>query len=267
MFKIISDLFVTLFIWFLFALALISLFVFSPLILILSLVSKNKQFYFQTILYIYLKVFVGIGKRSIPKLSIKITNLENIDKMTSSIVLCNHTSYLDGLLLVSLNRKQIAIIKETIFKIPVLGWFIYLAGNIPSSITNQIHALTHKRVNDLNNYFKNGGNLLIFPEGKRSQDGELNPFKIGVFNLIKKCNVSVQVIHLKNTHILFGKNKILFNTCVDNEIEIKKLARYEPKELNHLSAKELRDQIYHLYIEARNSPDEEQFEEINQPNH
>ncbi len=262
MFKIISDLFITLFIWLLFVLAITSLFILFPVMLILSMLFKNKQLFFQTISYIYLKVFIGIGKRSIPKLSVKTIHLENIDKMTSSIVLANHTSYLDGLLLVSLNRKQIAIIKETIFKIPVLGWIIHLAGHIPASITNQIHVLTHQRVNNLNSYFKNGGNLLIFPEGKRSQNGELNPFKIGVFNLIKKYDVSVEIIHLKNIHRLFGRNKILFNTCVNNEIEIKRLAHYEPKELDHLSAKELRDQIYQLYIDTANNPDEERFEKI-----
>ncbi len=255
--KLISDLFITLFMWILFVVAMTTLFVIFPLLLILSILAKDKQLFFQTILHSYLKFFIGLGRRSIPGLTLNIDNLEKRKNVSSSIILCNHTSYLDGLLLFSFNRKQIAIMKESIFKIPVIGWLVYLAGNIPSSINKQIHMLTLKRINGLTSYFENGGNLLIFPEGKRSQDGKLNPFKLGVFNLIKRCQVSVELLLLNNMDNLFGRNMILFNTCVDNDIEVITIAHFEPKDIDSLSAKELRNEIYQLYFEATKSMGEE----------
>jgi 1-acyl-sn-glycerol-3-phosphate acyltransferase len=124
------------------------------------------------------------------------------------IFMCNHQSALDiyGLLKgLPLPFKWVA--KRQLFSIPFLGWAMKRAGYISLDRENPREALT--AIEDAAKRIKNGVNIIIFPEGTRSNNRRLLPFKKGVFSLAVKAGVPVAPIGIKATGELQPKDHLL----------------------------------------------------------
>ncbi len=75
----------------------------------------------QKLIHDHMRYFFKLTKLLVPRTELAIK--EEVRKMQSWVIVCNHLSYLDTILLVSLFTKQCAILKSTFFRIPILGWF------------------------------------------------------------------------------------------------------------------------------------------------
>ena len=221
--KFLSDLFLTLILWsyFLGAGAL-SLVLYSAVFIF----SKDRESSFQFLSCYFYKGFFNLAALIVPGLKISID--EGIDKISSSVIICNHISYLDPILLISIIKKQKTIIKGTFFKVPVFGWIVKNSGYIPSSSSDIFNLKNSEMISELKDYIKSGGNIFIFPEGTRSKDGSLGRFKKGAFSIAKITGASITVLQIKNTGRLFIPGRFLFNTLADNEISVKVLKTFLP---------------------------------------
>ena len=101
----------------------------------------------------------------------------------------------------------------------------------------------------MGDYLSSGGNLFIFPEGTRSRDGRLGKFNDGAFKIARRFGASIKVLQIKNTNILFTPGKFLFNTCIQNTIEVRLIGELNPDyKSDTFSISGLVNQIRALYI-------------------
>ncbi len=101
----------------------------------------------------------------------------------------NHQSFLDIFGMARQKREMKWIAKEEIFKLPFFGLYFRLSGDIPVNRGDRESggaALTRARW-----YLDRGMPVMIFPEGTRSRDGKLGPFKPGAFRLAIEAQVPI----------------------------------------------------------------------------
>jgi len=243
-------------------LGILVVFIVFPLLYLMSLFYKEQKFFFQGFIHHSFRLYFWFLQKSVPGLTIQIDNLKDIQSIKSSVILLNHLSHLDAILLLSVVKKMVIITKPMYFKIPVLGWLIYLAGYIPASRQSQFNFKSFDMLESIEDYFQSGGNLLIFPEGRRSHTGQLNPFKKGPFSLIQKLNKPLEILCLKNTDNLFGINdSLIFNFSEKNTISLKRIDQIIPdfheSPNNPLHAKTLKDKVYQIYLKEYQSGERE----------
>lgn len=133
-----------------------------------------------------------------------------LDKITAPpyIFMCNHQSALDiyGLLF-SLPLSFRWIAKRQLFLIPFFGWALKRAGHISIDRENPREAL--KAMDEAARKIRDGMNIIIFPEGTRSRDGSLLPFKKGGFSLALRAMVPIVPVGIVGTSTLQPKGSFI----------------------------------------------------------
>ena len=119
----------------------------------------------------------------------------------------NHASQMDiPLLYKALPVEFRFLVKKELFKVPLLGFAMKKAGYIPIDRKNSRAAV--KSMKEAAQRLKNGASIVIFPEGTRSVDGNLQPFKEGGFMLAIKSQRPVVPVAIKGSHEILPKGKI-----------------------------------------------------------
>lgn len=135
----------------------------------------------------------------------RIIHPELLDFSKPSILVANHTSFLDILLVIMLHPKAIIIVKSWVYNSPVFGLFIRYAGYPFSQDGAEMNLeIIQKRIED-------GYSIVVFPEGTRSKDGEIKRFHKGAFFLAKELNLAIQPLLLIGAHEVNPKNDILIS--------------------------------------------------------
>ncbi len=132
--------------------------------------------------------------------------IEGLDRISSPpyVFMCNHQSALDiHALLAKLPVSFKWIAKRQLFAIPMFGWAIRKAGYISIDRENPREAL--KAIEEASQRIREGTNIIIFPEGTRSADGKLLPFKKGGFTLALRAMVPVVPIGIYGSSALQPK--------------------------------------------------------------
>jgi len=240
-----TDFFITVFLWFYFLFGYLVFFL--ALFLPAYIFSENSATAFQRINHVFLKSFFGLTRFLVPRTKFKIDR--EVPAIRSSVIVCNHISYLDPILLISLSPLQRTIVKKTFFQVPIFGWFLRQYGFIPSSPAEMLGETMIKNLESIKQHLAEGGNLFIFPEGTRSRDGRLAPFNRGVFSIARYCSAPLRLVFIKGTDKLFQPGSFLFNTHSDNEIEIELIGAVEPDFINgNLSVAALSDYARRMYL-------------------
>jgi 1-acyl-sn-glycerol-3-phosphate acyltransferase len=113
------------------------------------------------------------------------------------VVVANHQSILDILMLTRLPREMKWVGKEELFRIPWAGWMMRMAGDI--SIRRGDPESGGEALAKAKEYLARGMSVMIFPEGTRSAKGTLLPFKSGAFRLAIDAQVPVLPIAVHGT--------------------------------------------------------------------
>jgi len=112
---------------------------------------------------------------------VRVHGVENIDPATSYLVMCNHNSYFDTLaLLGALPLPLRFVMKKELGRVPIFGTAVRRWGGILVDRSDRSQAINELK-RGIEPIIQNNLSLLVFPEGTRSRDGQLGPFKKGGF--------------------------------------------------------------------------------------
>lgn len=114
------------------------------------------------------------------------------------VVVCNHESSADPFLLSHLPFDMRWIAKEELYKMPVLGRLMTFGGDIP--LRRGDGESVREMLAEATRTLQAGMPVMIFPEGTRSKDGRLLPFKDGAFRLAIEAGVPILPLALAGTH-------------------------------------------------------------------
>jgi len=162
------------------------------------------------------------------------------------VAVSNHESYADIFLISHLPWEMKWLSKETMFKIPCMGWMMRMAGDI--EIRRGERASTIQAMNDARDRLRKRVSVMIFPEGTRSRDGELLPFKDGAFRLALEAGVPILPIVVAGTRRCMAKGTFRFQRA---RARVKVLAPIETTGLTLDDIATLRDRTRTIIAEAR----------------
>jgi 1-acyl-sn-glycerol-3-phosphate acyltransferase len=141
---------------------------------------------------------------------VKVKGQENVDRHEPRIYLSNHQSYFDIFtLLAHLPVDFKFILKQELMRIPLFGIAMKRARYIAIDRGEPRKAV--KSINDAVNKMEEGSSMLIFPEGTRSEDGKLQPFKTGGFRLALKAGCDVVPVVITNSRNIVPKGSLKIN--------------------------------------------------------
>jgi 1-acyl-sn-glycerol-3-phosphate acyltransferase len=164
------------------------------------------------------------------------------------VVVANHESFADILLISHLPWEMKWMSKAEFFRIPIVGWEMRLAGDIPlrrGSPTSAGQAMSHAR-----EVLRQRVSVMIFPEGTRSPTTDLLPFKEGAFRLAIKAGVPVLPLAVAGTRTALPKHDWRFGRAV---AQVEVLPPVETSDLTLKDASELSDRVRGLIDQARTS--------------
>ena len=120
---------------------------------------------------------------------IRVTGVDNIPDKGGALLVCNHVSYVDGLIIHSaIKRPVIYIIYEGIYYAKGVHYFLSRNGAIPIAPNRE---KVKEAIRQAKQYLEEGYLVCIFPEGMLTKTGHMNRFKFGVEWILKECSVPV----------------------------------------------------------------------------
>lgn len=136
----------------------------------------------------------------------RIINPNNEQFERPSIIISNHTSFLDTLAIGMLSHKIIFLVNDWVYNSPIFGRAVKLAGFYPVSQG------LDKGVDHLRKKVEEGYSLMIFPEGTRSTTNTIHRFHKGAFFLAKELNLPILPVYIHgNSELLPKGDHIIFN--------------------------------------------------------
>lgn len=170
-----------------------------------------------------------------PLWRIQMFGKENIKKNKAYVIVSNHQSALDILLLYRLFTHFKWVAKKELFRVPVVGWNLWLNRYITVDRKNPKDAL--RMIQQGLAHLRMGSSVLLFAEGTRTLDGKVRRFKEGAFLLAKKANVPILPVVIDGTLEALPKNgfairgRHTFKIHILPEISAEFVGQMEPAEM------------------------------------
>jgi 1-acyl-sn-glycerol-3-phosphate acyltransferase len=164
------------------------------------------------------------------------------------VVVSNHESFTDILLISHLPWEMKWLSKAELFRIPIMGWEMWLAGDIPVKRgfgPSAIEAMERCR-----KALDNRVSVMIFPEGTRSKTSELLPFKDGAFRLAIEAGVPILPLAVSGTGTALRKHDWRFGR---SDAEVRVLEPVETTGLSLSDIPELKARVRRTIVEARDA--------------
>jgi 1-acyl-sn-glycerol-3-phosphate acyltransferase len=135
--------------------------------------------------------------------------LERIPEEGAAIIVCNHVSYVDALVIAAACRRPIRWVMDyRIFRMPVLSFVFRTAKAIPIAPAHKDPAMLERAYEAIARELADGQLVGIFPEGKLTSTGEMNEFRGGVMKILERTPVPVVPMALSGLwRTLFTRNR------------------------------------------------------------
>lgn len=197
-----------------------------------------------------LACFWGRAIARLSGVSVEVTGAERLDRNRPFIFAANHQSQFDIFLLqgyLGLDFRWLA--KKELFSIPIWGRSMRMTGYIPVDRSHGRAAM--QSLEEAAARIAAGTSVIIFPEGTRSIDGRLQPFKSGTMLLAIKSKVPLVPVAIIGTHTILPKGKLL---ATPGKVTIKigapiDTGNYTSRDKNELAAR-LRSVLVSMLDEA-----------------
>jgi 1-acyl-sn-glycerol-3-phosphate acyltransferase len=136
--------------------------------------------------------------------------LERIPEEGACVLVCNHVSYVDAVVIAACVRRPVRFVMDhRIFANPLLSFIFRTMRTIPIAPAKEDAAMKERAFADVAEALRNGEIIGIFPEGKLTDTGELNPFRPGIRQIIDTTPVPVVPLALRG---LWGS---FFSRCTN----------------------------------------------------
>ena len=146
-------------------------------------------------------------------IKVEITGAENILVGQPQIFIANHQGYYDIFALAGYLAVQLRwVSKSVLFRIPFMGWAMTAAGYIPVERNNRKQSY-QAFLNTLE-AIKAGSSIVVFPEGTRSEDGNIGVFKKGSQLLAQRAKVPMVPVTIIGTQDIIRKGSMLIHPKV-----------------------------------------------------
>lgn len=153
-------------------------------------------------------------------------------------ILSNHQSFIDILAILYGISPSAFLAKKSLFKVFYFGVLLKYTGSIP--VARGDHRANIELSSQIKNRLENNFPVCAFPEGTRSANGELLPFKNGIFRIIKDAGVPVLPVTILNAWKVFPKTHIALYpgtiTIIPHEV-------INANEIENMNFEELRDKV------------------------
>ncbi|WP_233848259.1 MFS transporter [Paraburkholderia sp. HD33-4] len=141
---------------------------------------------------------------------IRLVHAERIPEQGAAVLVCNHVSFVDAIVIMAESPRPIRFVMDhQIFRSPFVGWLFRHAKAIPIAPAHQDAALLARAYDLCAQALADGELVCIFPEGKLTRTGELNPFRHGVAEIVGRTPAPVIPMALRG---LWGS---VFSRAVD----------------------------------------------------
>ncbi len=118
--------------------------------------------------------------------------LENIPDQGPAVLVCNHVSYVDAMLIAGCVRRPVRFVMHyKIYKLPLLNFVFRTARTIPIASGLEHRELMQQAFDEIDKALQDGDIVCIFPEGRLTADGLMNNFKSGVERILERRPVPV----------------------------------------------------------------------------
>jgi len=145
---------------------------------------------------------------------VQIIGAENLPDDSPHIIVANHQSFVDILLLFRLRLHYKWVSKIENFRAPLIGWNMSLNRYIPIARGTMKGNLGMMRACE--DALRQGNSLMMFPEGTRSPDGTMKPFKDGAFELALRTQSPILPIVITGTAQALSKGGVLLDRSTLN---------------------------------------------------
>lgn len=162
---------------------------------------------------------------TMPAWSVSSSGREKIRKDQTYVIVSNHQSQLDILLAFTLFFPFKWVSKAEIFKVPFIGWNMALNGYI--RLKRGRHGSIKQMLKDCEKTLGNGNSVYLFPEGTRSESGEMRNFKPGAFSLAKKMKLPILPIAINGSKDALPKGSLNYHGIKKISIEVLDEVKYE----------------------------------------
>ncbi|MBN2830909.1 MAG: 1-acyl-sn-glycerol-3-phosphate acyltransferase [Candidatus Omnitrophica bacterium] len=147
-----------------------------------------------------------------PFWKINVAGRDNIDHNKTYVVIANHESMADIVVLYKLRMQFKWVAKESLFKVPFIGWCLSLTRHI--KLARGEYSSIKKVYRDAAEWLRRDMSVLFFPEGTRSDTDEMNVFQNGAFKLAIKERKPVLPVCIKGTRGAIPKGSWVFKSKV-----------------------------------------------------
>ncbi len=221
----------SLLVWLIIAGTIIILFPFSLLLWLLLYPFDQKR----NVIHWCLVYQCCLITKLVPIWNVIVEGREKADRNTPYVIISNHQSTLDILILNCLRYRWKWISKIENSRVPFLSWYMVMAKYIYVDRGNKdSKALMMEQCAE---NLRNGISILMFPEGTRSLDGKIAPFKLGAFQLALMTDKSILPVVIDGTGGVLPKHGLIFSGS--NKLKISVLDPVHPGTFGTANPEEL----------------------------
>lgn len=170
-----------------------------------------------------------------PYWKVRVEGRQKIDPSRVYVMVANHQSGLDIMVLFKLHRHFKWVAKKGLFIIPFIGWNMALNGYIPIERGRGRSKL--QMMDKAAASIRKGNSVIMFPEGTRSPDGRLQTYKTGAFRLALETHSAILPVVIKGTYRAIKKGGLLVHR--NNRIKLVVLDPIPYESYSHMDSKEL----------------------------
>ena len=173
----------------------------APFLIALRLLTGNEN-----MIYSPVRLFVRLGLWLVG-VKVEVSGREQLDPKQAYIFTPNHQSLIEVPLFVTyLGRNPGYLAKKEVFKYPIFGYGIGLMGVVPVDRSNSPSAVESAKA--ATEMLRKGKSYVVYPEGTRSPDGRLLPFKKGAFMMAIEAGVPVVPVTVSGATRIMPKAKV-----------------------------------------------------------
>jgi len=119
-------------------------------------------------------------------------DLDRIPAEGPVLLVCNHVSFVDALIIAGSCRRPVRFVMEAaIYRLPLLNFIFRVAGTVPIASRSREPEVYEAAFARIAAYLRDGEPVCIFPEGRLTKDGEIDEFRAGVARILKETPVPV----------------------------------------------------------------------------